>query len=118
MYRATAVFLAMLMTIAAGAQTAEPAPQPTSQPAAAQETPAKPAAPVDPAQQMQLDLDRMESLVNNMSAQVSFIHDTNMSILLNTNVQLWNVLIRDLRMQMQAQKKGATSEKPPLPQRH
>jgi len=55
---------------------------------------------------MQLDLDQMESLVNNMAAQVSFIRDTNMSILLNTNVRLWTVLIRDLRMQMQEQQRG------------
>ena len=61
----------------------------------------------DSAQQMQLDLDQMESLVNNMAAQVSFIRDTNMSILLNTNVRLWMVLIRDLRLQLQEQQKRA-----------
>jgi hypothetical protein len=48
----------------------------------------------------------MDSLVNNMAAQVSFIRDTNMSILLNTNVRLWSILIRDLRMQLQEQQKG------------
>ncbi len=60
---------------------------------------------------MQMDLDQMESMVNNMAAQVGFIHDTNMSILLNTNVRLWSVLIRDLRLQLQQQQKGAASEK-------
>ena len=68
---------------------------------------------------MQLDLDQMESLVNNMAAQVSFIRDTNMSILLNTNVRLWSVLIRDLRMQLQEQQRQrALQDKANSPQRH
>ena len=74
----------------------------------------------DSGQQMQLDLDQMESLVNNMAAQVSFIRDTNMSILLNTNVRLWNVLIRDLRLQLQEQQRNGPSPdgKASPPQRH
>ena len=89
------------------AQSNDQKPQ---QPTAAQ--PAQLAAPrPDSAQQIQLDLDQMESLVNNMAAQVSFIRDTNMSILLNTNVRLWTVLIRDLRMQLQEQQKHVASPK-------
>ncbi len=65
---------------------------------------------------MQVDLDQMESMVNNMAAQVGFIHDTNMSILLNTNVRLWSVLIHDLRLQLQEQQRHAASGKTNSPQ--
>jgi hypothetical protein len=111
----------MLMACAAVcAQTANQTQQqaaPQSLGAVGQSTPQLPAGgmnqpppPLDTAHQIQLDLDQMESLVNNMAAQVSFIRDTNMSILLNTNVRLWTVLIRDLRMQLQEQgKRPATS---------
>jgi len=93
------------MAMAASAQTAR-SDQPPAQTEATPAAPSNPVVPADPARQMQLDLDRMESLVNNMAAQVSFVRDTNMSILLNTNVQLWSVLIRDLRMQLQEQQGG------------
>ena len=106
MHRVGLVVGAILMAVVASAQTSVSA-QPPSQTNAAQAAPATPSQPADPAQQMQLDLDRMESLVNNMAAQVSFVRDTNMSILLNTNVQLWSVLIRDLRLQMQQQQRGS-----------
>jgi hypothetical protein len=92
---------------------ASPAPKTTSPQASA------PGLRPDPAHQMQMDLDQMESLVNNMAAQVSFIRDTNMSILLNTNVQLWSVLIRDLRLQLEEQQRHAAApEKTVSPQRH
>ena len=71
----------------------------------------------DSARQMQLDLDQMEGLLNNMAAQVNFIRDTNMSILLNTNVRLWSVLLRDLRLQLQEQQKQARPAPAAPPQR-
>jgi hypothetical protein len=109
--------LLMVVSLAAGAQTPDStAQQPATQPAPSASG-ARPATTPDPAQQMQLDLDQMESLVNNMAAQVSFIRDTNMSILLNTNVRLWTVLIRDLRMQLE-QQRGARQEKSSSPPRH
>jgi hypothetical protein len=91
----------------AWAQTADQSPQPTPAPKAASSEVPSPGPAVDPARQMQLDLDQMDSLVNNMAAQVSFIRDTNMSILLNTNVRLWSVLLRDLRLQLQEQQRGS-----------
>ncbi len=119
MYRVGIVFVAVLMALAASAQTADRNPQPSSpQQNPPQEAAANPPSPPDPAHQMQLDLDQMDSLVNNMATQVSFIRDTNMSILLNTNVRLWTVLIRDLRMQVQEQQRHAASEKTNSPQRH
>jgi hypothetical protein len=116
------ILLAMsLVCAAAAAQTAKPTPQqaPPQLPAeGAAQLPAggmtQSPPPLDSAHQMRLDLDQMESLVNNMAAQVSFIHDTNMSILLNTNVRLWSVLIRDLRMQLQEQERD---KRPSSPQR-
>jgi len=105
MSRLFVIVIVMLAAAAVTAQTANPSQQqaPPQVPPAAT---APPVPPPDTARQMQLDLDQMESLVNNMAAQVSFIRDTNMSILLNTNVQLWSVLIRDLRMQLQEQQRA------------
>jgi hypothetical protein len=42
----------------------------------------------------------MESLLGNMSSEVEFLRDQNLQILLRTNVQMWTILIRDLRRQM------------------
>ncbi len=116
MYRVGMVLFAMFLAWSVSAQTADRNPQqssPQQNPAAGT---ANPSPPSDPARQMQLDLDQMESMVNNMAAQVGFIRDTNMSILLNTNVRLWSVLIRDLRLQMQEQQRHAASEKSNSPQ--
>lgn len=94
------------VAVAACAQTAEPKAQ---QPAPAQSptgaAPQSPAPRPDAGQQMKVDLDQMESLLNNMATQTSFIRDTNMSILLNTNVRLWSLLIRDLRLQVDEQQR-------------
>ncbi len=120
MFKAAKSLVVVLVACAmACAQDADPKTQQTA-PVQSSPTSAAPASRPDPAQQMKLDLDQMESLVNNMAAQVSFIHDTNMSILLNTNVRLWMVLIRDLRMQLQEQQKHSSSPdgKAGSPQRH
>jgi len=102
------IVVAMLISCAACAQSASPA-QRAASPAqqATTTTPARDATMPDPAAQMQRDLNEMESLLNNMAAQTSFIRDTNMSILLNNNVRLWSILLRDLRMQADAQQKAA-----------
>jgi hypothetical protein len=50
--------------------------------------------------QMRTDLDRMESLLGNMSSEIEFLHDQNLQILLRTNAQIWTILIRDLRRQV------------------
>jgi hypothetical protein len=121
MYRVGIVLFsfAMLMALAASAQTADRNPQQSSpQQDPAQAATVNPSPTPDPAHQMQLDLDQMESLLNNMTAQVNFIRDTNMSILLQTNARLWSVLIRDLRMQLQEQQRHAAPEKANSPQRH
>src|SRR5579885_2520974 len=108
------VIILSIVSLAASGQTADRDPQQPAPPpnAATQAAPASPTAPPDPARQMEVDLNQMESLVNNMAAQVGFIRDTNMSILLNTNVRLWSVLIHDLRLQLQEQQRHAAPEKP------
>jgi len=52
------------------------------------------------AQQMRADLNQMESLMNNMQSEINFLRDQNLQILLNTNVRMWTILIRDLRAQL------------------
>src|SRR5580704_509326 len=112
MYKLTGIVLIVLLTGASACgQTAEQSPQSSLPPKVTSPEAPRPAQSVDPARQMQLDLDQMESMVNNMAAQVSFIRDTNMSILLNTNVRLWSVLIHDLRLQLQEQQRHAASGK-------
>jgi hypothetical protein len=73
---------------AAGAQSA-PSP---AQAAAAQSG--------DELAQMRDDLNKLESLNLNMSAEIEFLRDQNLQILLRTNSQMWGVLIRDLRRQI------------------
>jgi hypothetical protein len=70
-------------------------PQTAAPPATAQ-----PPAPGDDLAQMRTDLDRMESLLGNMSSEIEFLRDQNLQILLRTNAQIWTILIRDLRRQV------------------
>ena len=37
----------------------------------------------------------------NMSSEIEFLHDQNLQILLRTNSQMWTILIRDMRRQLQ-----------------
>ena len=82
------IALAVLLTQPVFAQQASPAPPP-------------PVAPTpDRAEQMRADLNQMESLMNNMQSEINFLRDQNLQILLNTNVRMWTILIRDLRRQL------------------
>ena len=54
----------------------------------------------DRAEQMRADLNQMVSLMNNMQSEINFLRDQNLQILLNTNVRMWTILIRDLRRQL------------------
>ena len=69
-----------------------PAPQAMQQPASQSN---------DGMSQMRDDLNKMESLNMNMSSEIEFLHDQNLQILLRTNSQMWTILIRDLRRQVQ-----------------
>ena len=59
--------------------------------------------------QMRTDLNRMESLLGNMSAEIEFLHDQNLQILLRTNAQMWTILIRDLQRQIDHQEQQRNS---------
>ncbi len=75
----------------AESQTSPPAPSSVQQP---------PATPNSDLAQMRTDLDRMESLLGNMSSEIEFLRDQNLQILLRTNAQMWRMLISDLRRQV------------------
>ena len=57
--------------------------------------------------QMRTDLDRMESLLGNMSSEIEFLRDQNLQILLRTNAQMWRMLISDLRRQVDREERRA-----------
>jgi hypothetical protein len=89
------------------------AQQPTSPPAKpASQNSAAPAPSSDRIEQMRTDLNQMESLMNNMSSQINFLRDQNLQILLNTNVRMWTILIRDLRQQLDEQEQRRITEPP------
>ena len=81
---------------------------------AAQKTAGAPqaAAQTDELAQIRTDLDRMESLNMNMSSEIEFLHDQNLQILLRTNSQMWTVLIRDLRLQIQREEQRRSATPP------
>ena len=79
--------LCLLLALGASAQQ-PPSTTPTPNP------------PADRIQQMRSDLNQMESLMNNMQSEINFLRDQNLQILLNTNVRMWTILIRDLRRQL------------------
>jgi hypothetical protein len=82
-----------------GAQASPPAEGGQSK--AATETQATPPGEAsDDLAEMRTDLNHMESLLNNMSSEITFLRDQNLQILLNSNVRMWTILIRDLRLQI------------------
>lgn len=89
-------------------QHTQPGPAPT-----APTVPAVAAPPTDRLQQMRADLNQMESLMNNMSSEITFLRDQNLQILLNTNVRMWTILIRDLRRQLDDEEQRRKTEPTP-----
>ena len=61
---------------------------------------------------MRDDLNKLESLNLNMSSEIEFLRDQNLQILLRTNVQMWTIVIRDLREQI-AREEQRKAEPPP-----
>jgi hypothetical protein len=97
-----------LIPAAAWAQSTSAPPNSTAQPlpASSQTGGTLPAASGDDLAQMRTDLDRMESLLGNMSSEIEFLHDQNLQILLRTNAQIWTILIRDLRRQVDREQRA------------
>jgi hypothetical protein len=62
---------------------------------------------------MRTDLNHMESLLNNMSSEITFLRDQNLQILLNSNARMWTILIRDLRLQIDREEQCRTGKKTP-----
>ena len=69
-----------------------------------------PVLPGDDFAQLGMDLDRLESLLNNMSSETEFLHDQNLQILLRTNSQMWTILIRDMRQQLAREQRRWAAE--------
>ena len=92
---------------------AQAVPAPATPPSSAQTAPAQVR---DPLAQMRDDLNRLESLNLNMSSEIEFLRDQNLQILLRTNSQMWTVLIRDLRRQIeQEEQQQSTAPRPVNP---
>ncbi len=72
--------------------------------------------PTDELSQVRDDLNKMESLNMNMSSEIEFLHDQNLQILLRTNSQMWTILIRDMRRQLQ-QEQQRRSTMPAVPKK-
>ena len=72
-----------------------------------------PAEAADDLAQMRTDLNHMESLLNNMSSEITFLRDQNLQILLNSNARMWTILIRDLRLQIDREQQRRTGKKTP-----
>ena len=90
------------------------AQQPTSPPAKpASQNSAAPAPSSDRVEQMRTDINQMESLMNNMSSEINFLRDQNLQILLNTNVRMWTILLRDLRRQLDDEEQRRATEPAP-----
>jgi len=103
------LLLGLLAQSAAQSAPASPAPQTgmTQQPS--------PGAG-DELAQMRDDLRKLESLNLNMSTEIEFLRDQNLQILLRTNSQMWTVLIRDLRRQIdREEQRRAMPPRPPNP---
>ena len=63
--------------------------------------------------QMRTDLNHMESLLNNMSSEITFLRDQNLQILLNSNARMWTILIRDLRLQIDREERSRGGTRTP-----
>jgi hypothetical protein len=83
-------------------------------PSATTPTSSASAAPApDRIAQMRADLNQMESLMNNMQSEINFLRDQNLQILLNTNVRMWTILIRDLGRQLDDEEQRRALESVP-----
>jgi hypothetical protein len=101
-HRITIFLLLACMALASQSVTQQP---PSTAPAA---------APTDRIAQMRADLNQMESLMGNMQSEINFLRDQNLQILLNTNVRMWTILIRDLRRQLDDEERRSPNP-PPAP---
>ena len=84
----------------------------TTAPAGTQAAQATASQPDDELARMRDDLNKLDSLNLNMSSEIEFLHDQNLQILLRTNSQMWGVLIRDLRRQVEREAQRRSEPRP------
>ncbi len=101
------LLLLLLAPVCGVSQTA-----PASATPSAQVAPSAPASSNDELAQMRDDLNKLESLNLNMSSEIEFLRDQNLQILLRTNSQMWTVLIRDLRRQIDREEQRRAMPRP------
>jgi len=70
------------------------------------------AAANDELARMRDDLNKLESLNLNMSSEIEFLRDQNLQILLRTNSQMWTILIRDMRQQIDREERRRAAPQP------
>jgi hypothetical protein len=106
----------LLMSAALVAQSPNPQADAGSSATNAMTGPQAPSAPPsDRRSQILDDLNKMDSLNLNMSSEIEFLRDQNLQILLRTNAQMWTILIRDLRRQVEQDDQRRMAS-PPQPQ--
>ena len=64
---------------------------------------------------MRDDLNKLESLNMNMTSEILFLRDQNLQILLRTNSQMWTILIRDMRQQIEREEQRRAAPPPERP---
>jgi hypothetical protein len=69
----------------------------------------------DEVARMRDDLNKLESLNNNMTSEILFLRDQNLQILLRTNSQMWTILIRDMREQLAREEQRRAAPQPERP---
>jgi len=116
MFPRTTLFLLIAWVVLASQFVRSQQP-PSTNPNQPPRSAAAPACAGEPSQQMRADLNQMESLMGNMQSEINFLRDQNLQILLNTNVRMWTILIRDLRSQLDAEEQRCATA-PPLSQPH
>lgn len=96
---------ALLAQNAGSLRAAEPPESASSGPAHARAQPST-ASSNDELARMRDDLNKLESLNQNMSSEIEFLNNQNLQILLRTNVQMWRIVIGDLRQQIEREERG------------
>ncbi|HKD86774.1 MAG TPA: hypothetical protein VKB58_18645 [Terriglobales bacterium] len=110
------ILILALMVQSSLAQRGTPSPQADAGASAMQAAGQPPSPGNDALAQMRDDLNKLDSLNTNMSAEIEFLRDQNLQILLRTNVQMWRIMIQDLRRQVeQEEQRRATPVKPVAP---
>jgi hypothetical protein len=104
-------YLLLMLILMAARGMAQTAATPAAPPQASSQT--APPQPPDELAQMRDDLNKLDSLNLNMSSEIEFLRDQNLQILLRTNSQMWTVLIRDLRRQIEREEQRRSMVSPP-----